>query len=153
MPSDRHELTPGDWAVLALVTERPAHGWAIAAQLARGGEVGTIWSLGRPIVYQSLARLEAQGLIRTRGLERGARGPHRVVYEVTPGGRKSIRDWLAGPVEHVRDIRSLFLLKVVLSQRSGIDIEPLLTAQRRTVMPLSRLAPSPRWTTPARSPS
>jgi DNA-binding PadR family transcriptional regulator len=134
-PGGVRALAPGDWAVLALVAERPAHGWAIAAQLARGGEVGSIWSLGRPLVYQALARLEEQGLIRTRGLERGRRGPHRVVYEETPGGRKAVRDWLAAPVEHVREIRSLFLLKVVLSQRAGIDIEPLLTEQRRTMMP------------------
>jgi hypothetical protein len=35
----------------------------------------------------------------------------------------------------VRDIRSLFLLKVVLSQRAGVEIEPLLIAQRRVVVP------------------
>jgi DNA-binding PadR family transcriptional regulator len=121
--------------VLALVAERPTHGWAVAAQLARGGEVGSIWSLGRPVVYQALARLEADELTRTAGLERGARGPHRVIYEVTPKGRRAVAEWLASPVEHVRDIRSLFLLKIVLSQRASTDIRPLLEAQRTAVTP------------------
>jgi PadR family transcriptional regulator AphA len=129
------ELSPSEWAVLALLAESPSHGWAIAGQLARGGEVGMIWSLGRPIVYHSLARLESEGLIRTAGLERGARGPHRVIYAITPAGRKAVRAWLAAPIEHVRDVRSLFLLKVVLSQRAGIDTRPLLEAQRRTMQP------------------
>jgi PadR family transcriptional regulator AphA len=129
------ELSSGDWAVLALVTEAPAHGWAIASQLARGGEVGSIWSLGRPLVYHALGRLEDEGLIRTAALERGERGPHRVVYAVTPRGRKAVREWLGRPIDRVRDIRSLFLLKVVLSQRQGIDLEPLLTAQRRMILP------------------
>jgi DNA-binding PadR family transcriptional regulator len=133
--SQSDELSASEWAVLALLAESPSHGWAIAAQLARGGEVGMIWSLGRPIVYHSLARLEGEGLIRTAGLERGARGPHRVIYAITPAGRKAVRAWLAAPIERVRDVRSLFLLKVVLSQRAGIDTKPLLEAQRRTMQP------------------
>lgn len=135
MSGPERELSAGDWAVLALVAERPTHGWAVAAQLARGGEVGSIWSLGRPVVYQSLARLEAQALTRTAGLERGARGPHRVIYEATAKGRKAVREWLSCPIEHVRDIRSLFLLKVILSQRAGVDTRPLLSAQRDVLMP------------------
>ncbi len=135
MSQAAEQLTSSDWAVLALVAEAPTHGWAIASRLARDGEVGAIWSLGRPIVYQALARLEAGGLIRTAGLERGTRGPHRVLYAATPQGRRAVRGWLAAPVEHVREIRSLFLLKIVLSQRVGIDIEPLLGAQRAAVVP------------------
>lgn len=46
-----------------------------------------------------------------------------------------MRAWLAEPVEHVRDMRSLFLLKVVLSQRSGLELEPLLLAQRTLLLP------------------
>jgi DNA-binding PadR family transcriptional regulator len=128
-------LNAGDWAVLALVAEAPTHGWAVAERLTRGGEVGSIWSLGRPLVYQSLERLNQQGLIEERGIERGERGPHRVVYGVTTGGRKAVRDWLRKPVEHVRDIRSFFLLKIVLAQRAGLDVEPLLAAQRATIAP------------------
>lgn len=135
MAQQSETLSPGDYAVLALVAEQPTHGWAIASQLARGGEVGSIWSLGRPIVYQGLERLAAGGLIRVAGLERGARGPHRVMYAVTPKGRKAVNAWLALPVERVREIRSLFLLKVVLSQRAGIAVEPLLVAQRAMIVP------------------
>jgi hypothetical protein len=57
------------------------------------------------------------------------------VYGATPKGRAALRSWLARPVEHVRDIRSLFLLKVVLSQRVGVDVEPLLVAQRAVLVP------------------
>jgi DNA-binding PadR family transcriptional regulator len=133
VPAD--ELTPSEYAVLALTAEAPIHGWALAVKLAKGGEIGSIWSLGRPLVYRSLERLEQDKLIKAVGLERGERGPHRVVYGATPKGRKVLREWLARPVDHVRDIRSLFLLKVVLSQRAGIDVEPLLVAQRSALVP------------------
>jgi PadR family transcriptional regulator AphA len=128
-------LTTNDFTVLALVAERSAHGWALAGKLSRGGEIGQIWAISRPIVYHALDRLDRAGLVRTVGLERGGRGPHRVVYAATPEGKDRLAGWLASPVEHVRDIRSLFLLKVVLTQRAGADPERLLVAQRAVLMP------------------
>jgi PadR family transcriptional regulator AphA len=49
-------LTPNDWIVLALVGERPTHGWALASQLARAGDLGSVWPLSRPVVYHALDR-------------------------------------------------------------------------------------------------
>jgi PadR family transcriptional regulator AphA len=129
------QLSTNDWAVLALVAERPTHGWALASTLARGGEVGSVWAISKPIVYHGLDRLEYAGLIRTAGLERGRRGPHRIVFAATTRGRRELDAWLAEPVDHVRDLRSVFLLKVVLSERAGLDPEPLLLAQRATLLP------------------
>jgi PadR family transcriptional regulator AphA len=128
-------LTTNDFTVLALVAERSAHGWALAGKLARGGEIGQIWAISRPIVYHALDRLERAGLVRAAGLERGGRGPHRVIYAVTPAGTERLVLWRASPVEHVRDIRSLFLLKVVLTERAEADPEQLLLAQRTALMP------------------
>ena len=130
-------LTTNELTVLALVAERQAHGWALAAKLARGGEVGQIWSVSRPIVYHSLDRLERAGLVEAVGLERGGRGPHRVIYAAMPDGRTALAAWLASPVEHVRDVRSVFLLKVVLCERAGVDPEPLLVAQRSVLIPFA----------------
>jgi PadR family transcriptional regulator AphA len=129
-------LTPNELCILALLMERPAHGWKLSDLLERGGEIGAIWSIARPLVYTSLRRLESDGCIKTTGIERGSRGPHRVIYGVTPKGRSVARRWLREPVDHVRDIRSLFLLKVVLSKRLGLDAEPLLVAQRALLTPL-----------------
>jgi hypothetical protein len=50
-------LAPGEWAVLALLCERPAHGWLLACELAPSGELGSIWSLGRLLVYRSIGVL------------------------------------------------------------------------------------------------
>jgi PadR family transcriptional regulator AphA len=129
------ELSTNDWAVLALVAERPSHGWALATTLARGGELGSVWAISKPIVYHALDRLERPGLIRPAGLERGQRGPHRIMFAVTARGRRELETWLPRPVEHVSELRSVFLLKVVLSERAGLDPEPLLLAQRATLVP------------------
>jgi DNA-binding PadR family transcriptional regulator len=131
----KEALTPGEYCVLALLVEAPRHGWGIASVVARGGDLGSVWTMARPLVYTSLRRLENEGLIAPAGLERGERGPHRVIFRATPTGRRAIQAWLQKPVEHVRDIRSLFLLKVVLAQRAGVDAEPLLEAQRALMGP------------------
>jgi hypothetical protein len=41
-----------------------------------------------------------------------------------------VTDWLTFPVEHVRDGRSLLLLKLLFLDRRGGDSGPLLHAQR-----------------------
>jgi DNA-binding PadR family transcriptional regulator len=123
---------PGEWAVLGLLCERPAHGWAVARALDPAGEVGVVWSLGRPLVYRSIELLKAWGLIEPVGYEPGIRGPNRMVYRATDAGIHAIGQWLREPVDHVRDVRSQLLLKLVLAERAGIDSAPMLADQRRT---------------------
>jgi PadR family transcriptional regulator AphA len=127
------DLAPGEWAVLALLCERPAHGWALARQLSPTGELGSIWSLGRPLVYRSLEILSDRGLIAPAGHEPGARGPNRTIFRPTDEGYAEVSRWLAEPVEHVREGRSLLLLKIVFAERASVDPLPMLSAQYASV--------------------
>src|SRR5712691_4397614 len=102
-------LAPGEWAVLALLSERPSHGWAVASQLDPSGELGSVWSLGRPLVYRSIDILAERELIQPAGHEPGLRGPNRTIYRATQAGSDALAEWLAEPVDHVRDVRSLLL--------------------------------------------
>jgi DNA-binding PadR family transcriptional regulator len=128
MVSDRN-LGPGEWAVLALLCERPSHGWALARQLSETGELGSIWSLKRPLVYRGLEILDDRRLIVASGHEPGARGPNRTIFRATPAGQAAVAEWLVEPVEHVRDGRSMLLLKLVFAQRNCVDPRPMLLAQ------------------------
>jgi DNA-binding PadR family transcriptional regulator len=129
------ELAPGEWSVLALLSDAPAHGWALAEAMSKEGEIGRVWAVGRPLVYRAIDLLESRGLIEPVGTEPGARGPNRSLFKATPGGREELARWLSEPVDHVRDIRSLFLLKLVLLERAGLDNRPLLEAQRAITVP------------------
>ncbi len=131
--AEPRELAPGEWAVLALLSERPAHGWALANQLGPDGELGAVWSIGRPLVYRSLEILVARGLAEEAGMEPGSRGPNRTIFKLTPAGRAAVNTWLEAPVEHVRDSRSQLLLKLVVADRAGIDPEPMLIAQHDAI--------------------
>jgi DNA-binding PadR family transcriptional regulator len=131
----QRDLGPGEWCVLALLADAPAHGWALAKQMSPTGEVGRVWSMGRPLVYRALELLEARGLIQPVGSEPGARGPNRSLFQATAEGRTELTDWLSEPVDRVRDVRSLFLVKLVLAERAGLENRPLLEAQRAVTLP------------------
>ena len=126
----RDQLTAGEWAVLALVAEGPTHGFAIARAMAPDGEIGKVWSLPRSRVYHAIDALTARRFAGQVAIVASRSGPHRTVLEITSPGRRALADWLAAPVEHVRDARSLLLLKLLFLDRSKLDPGPLLRAQR-----------------------
>jgi len=82
--------------------------------------------------------LDERGLIEAIGHEPGLRGPSRTIFRATEEGRSELERWLAEPVDHVREIRSLFLLKLILLERAGLDPKALLEAQRVQVEPAVR---------------
>jgi PadR family transcriptional regulator AphA len=129
------ELSPAAWAVLGVVAEGPTHGFALAQILAADGALGQVWTLPRPMVYRELSKLVALGLVAERATEHSHRGPARTIVAVTPAGRRTVKDWLAAPVDHVRDVRSSLLLKLALLQRAGVDPRPLLRAQQQRLGP------------------
>jgi hypothetical protein len=57
-------------------------------------------------------------------------GPQRTILEPTPDGEQALSDWLTRPVEHVRDARSLLMLKLLFLARRNADPGSLLAAQR-----------------------
>jgi DNA-binding PadR family transcriptional regulator len=141
MPRPREELTVGEWAVLGLVAEEPTHGFAVARAMAPDGEVGKVWSVRRPLVYRAIETLTGMGLVRPAGTVASSSGPQRTVLQATAPGKRALARWLREPVAHVRDARSLLLLKLLFLTRRGEDLAPLLTAQREQFAALAeRLA-------------
>ena len=103
-----------------LLCEAPRHGWAVARELAPDGEIGRVYSCTRPLVYRALAPAARGGPRRGRGdTPRATRGRR---------ARRSDRPAAAGPrsaagapapVEHVRDLRSELMLKLLFAERAG----------------------------------
>ncbi len=129
-------LLLGEWACLAVLAEEPAHGYDVALRLAPSGEVGRVWSLSRALTYRAIDQLEQRGFVTAVGEERGKAGGTRTVLAPTRRGRAVVKRWLAEPVPHFRDVRGELLLKLVLSERAGIDTTALLEAQRAVFAPM-----------------
>lgn len=126
-----------EWTVLAILSQQPAHGFAIAQLTAPRGELGRIWHIPKGVVYRAIGRLQEAGLITPDGTEPGL-GPQRTVYTAVPAGRRAAREWLETPARHVRDIRSQLLLKLALLDRAGADPVGLLRRQRAALEPIAR---------------
>lgn len=130
MPGTGEQMTPSEWAVLALLDEGPTHGFAIARAMGEDGEIGRVWSMRRPRVYYSIEALIRQGLAHPAKTEASRAGPHRTVLRITPAGHRAVTTWLGTPVDHIRDARSLLLLKLLFLDRRAADPRPLLSAQQ-----------------------
>lgn len=127
------ELLLGEWACLGIFAMKPSHGFAIASRLTPKGDVGRVWSMSRALTYRALDQLTARDLIHAVSEEPGIAGGNRTILAPTQAGAARLTSWLATPTIHLRDLRSELLLKLVLSDLSGIDPRSLLVAQRTQV--------------------
>lgn len=133
VPRRSDQLLLGEWACLGVLAEHPSHGFDIARRLAPDGDLGRVWSLSRALTYRSLDQLERRGLIDATAREPGRAGGERTVLSITANGRRALDQWVATPVEHLRDLRSELLLKLVVARNLGIDTNELVTTQRAVV--------------------
>jgi PadR family transcriptional regulator AphA len=122
-----------EYAVLGVLAGVPAHGFAIAKTLEPDGELGRIITVRRPLVYRALDRLVEAGLAEPTHTEPGSAGPNRVVHRITTAGRNKLDRWLGLPVDHVRNMRIEFQLKLALLQRLGRSPLGLIRQQRETL--------------------
>ena len=129
----RTEPSLPEWAALGLLCERPSHGWAIAQALSPSGEIGGVYSCTRPLVYRALAQLREAGLAESRGTSPSDAGPARTTLGPTRRGRAAFRRWRGRPVEHVRDLRSELMVKLLFHDRADLDPAPLLREQTRVL--------------------
>lgn len=127
------QLLLGEWACLGILYTGATHGFAIAARLKPAGDIGRIWSLSRPLTYRSLDQLIARGYVEAVGEEPGIAGGNRTVLAATRLGRAQLRRWLQTPVDHLRDLRSELLLKLVLADACGVDIGEMIRTQREQI--------------------
>ncbi len=119
-------------AILALLAQRPRHGYDLRAAFAAvaGGEEN--WDVKPAQVYTTLTRLEKGGLVTEQSVEQDA-GPEKRIYAITPAGRTILRDWFAEgtPPEHQRDA---FFLKLMLALISGTADPYRLIGTQRTLL-------------------
>lgn len=125
-------LTLAEKTVLALICERPRHGYSLGRIVAADGEVGRIWTIRQALAYRALEPLAEDGLIEVaRETRDGNR--RRVEYRATEAGKRVNREWLSRPEQAIRDIRSSFLLKLTFLNRSGQSTAELLDLQEAAI--------------------
>ena len=85
------------------------------------------WHAKQSQIYQTLKKLEADGLVVSHSEPQESR-PDRRVYAITDSGKQAMADWLAKPVTTLEPNKQLLLLKLFFS--GGLGKETLLTQLR-----------------------
>jgi len=80
--------------VLALLAEAPMHPYRIQRLIEERGQDQVVNVARRNSIYQTIDRLQRDGLISVGGTERGEGRPDRTTYEITAQGRETLRNWL-----------------------------------------------------------
>jgi DNA-binding PadR family transcriptional regulator len=104
-------------AVLALLAERPTHGYELKSSFEQA--VGDQWGgLNIGHLYQILDRLSRDGLIDSERQPQPIK-PDRVVHHLTPAGRAELDRWLTEPTTRQRGYRDDFFLKLMAAVQAG----------------------------------
>jgi DNA-binding PadR family transcriptional regulator len=126
-------------ALLALLGEQPMYGAQLRAQFER--RTGGTWPLNVGQVYQTLTRLERDGLVESAGAgeEEG-----RIPYRLTGEGRRVAADWWTTPVDRAEAPRDELVIKLAIAVTvPGVDVGAVVQTQRtqtlRHLQELTRL--------------
>jgi DNA-binding PadR family transcriptional regulator len=106
-------------AVLALLTERPAHGYELKSSFEDA--IGPQWGdLNIGHLYQVLDRLVRDGLVTYRVVRQADR-PDKHIYRISEKGRSELDAWLRQPFVGSGGFRDDFFLKLFAASRLGVD--------------------------------
>lgn len=122
-------------ACLVLVKNGASHGYDLARQFAVDGLLGSVLTLSRPVVYRTVKSLIADGLVESTETV-GVRGQLKWQLACTSKGNSAANKWLHSPVEHLRDMRTDFLVKYLLAERYDADLTGLVRRQREALEPV-----------------
>jgi len=81
-------------AVLAMLYEAPMHPYRMQRLIKERGKDLVINVAQRASLYQTIQRLERDGLIRARKTQRDEGRPERTIYEIAAEGREILMDWM-----------------------------------------------------------
>lgn len=115
------------FAFLALLAQRPAHGYELKQQLEETfGELLPPLNPGQ--VYTTLSRLERDGLVSSDEIPEDTR--NKRVYALTPDGTAALERWTQESPVPAR-LKDEFFMKLVLAVRTGIADPRTLLERRR----------------------
>src|SRR5689334_5604012 len=116
-------------ALLALLYQRPMHGYELGKQLNTA--VNAEWDVKPGQIASTLVRLNEANLVDYE-VEETDDAPDRKVYFITDEGRQELQDWYLTPEVREYKLGDTFYIKLVLSLIGGpVSPEQVLMAQRR----------------------
>ncbi len=119
--------------ILALLNEQPLHGYELHHRINEMPGISKIWNIKQALFYSKLERLEDSGFIEQIHLPQEEGAIPRIVFQLTDQGKESLLEWISTPVRKARDIRLIFLGKLIIARRFGQDQALELVQKQRQV--------------------
>jgi len=111
-------------AILVLLYEEPMHVYRMQQLIKERGKDEVINVTQRNSLYQMIARLERDGLLAERSVDRENRRPEKTIYELTDAGRATtvawMREYLSTPSREFPDFPAAVSMLAVLTPKDAM---------------------------------
>ncbi len=112
-------------SLLAILDQGPRYGYQLRHEFDR--RTGSTWPLNVGQIYNTLDRLERDGLV----VKADADDQGHIYFEVTDAGRAEVREWLGSPVERGQGTRDELAIKLaVAATLPGVEVAAVIQTQR-----------------------
>lgn len=116
-------------SLLAILDQGPCYGYQLKSEFDR--RTGATWPLNVGQVYNTLERLERDGLVERSDVA----GEEQHTYRITPAGHAEVASWLGSPVVRTAATRDELAIKLAIATTlPGVDIASVIQIQRAATL-------------------
>lgn len=121
-------------SLLAILDQGPCYGYQLRSEFDR--RTGSTWPLNVGQIYNTLDRLERDGLVEKTELdEADAESSGQIYYRITDAGSAEVAGWLGSPVERSAATRDELAIKLAIAVTlPGVDIAEVIQVQRTATL-------------------
>ncbi len=121
-------------SLLAILDQGPCYGYQLRSEFDR--RTGSTWPLNVGQIYNTLDRLERDGLVEkaeSEDTETDSSG--QIYYRITDAGSAEVAGWLGSPVERSAATRDELAIKLAIAVTlPGVDIANVIQVQRTATL-------------------
>ncbi len=121
-------------SLLAILDQGSCYGYQLRSEFDR--RTGSTWPLNVGQIYNTLDRLERDGLVEKLDSEDAdPETSGQIYYRITPAGRAEVAGWLDSPVERTAATRDELAIKLAIAVTlPGVDISKVIQVQRTSTL-------------------
>lgn len=121
-------------SLLAILDQGPCYGYQLRTEFDR--RTGSTWPLNVGQIYNTLDRLERDGLVdKIEHESPDVDNSGQIYYRITEAGSTEVRGWLDSPVDRAAAMRDELAMKLAMAVTlPGVDIANLFLVQRTATL-------------------
>jgi DNA-binding PadR family transcriptional regulator len=121
-------------SLLAILDQGACYGYQLRSEFDR--RTGSTWPLNVGQIYNTLDRLERDGLVEKQNADDAdPEASGQIYYQITAAGSAEVAGWLGSPVERTAATRDELAIKLAIAVTlPGVDISQVIQVQRTATL-------------------